>query len=74
MFKSCNENVHFIEQKSSICKAKIRTNGNIGKHIPDFSRAKPGTGGDSIVFLRARVYAKNTPKNYTYPALIDLIA
>ena len=22
----------------------------------------------------ARVYAKNTPKNYTYPALIDLIA
>ena len=25
-------------------------------------------------FLRARVYAKNTPKNYTYPALIDLIA
>ena len=25
-------------------------------------------------FLRARVYAKNTPKNYTHPALIDLIA
>ena len=24
-------------------------------------------------FLRARVYAKNTPKNYTYPALTDLI-
>ena len=44
MFKSCNENVHFIEQKCSICKAKIRTNGNIDKHIPDFSRAKPGPG------------------------------
>ena len=25
-------------------------------------------------FLRARVYAKNTPKNYTYPALTGLIS
>ena len=74
MFKSCNENVHFIEQKCSICKAKIRTNGNIGKHIPDFSRASLAPGGDAIVFLRARVYAKKSPKNYTYPALTDLIA
>ena len=27
-----------------------------------------------LYFSFARVYAKNTPKNYTYPALIDLIA
>ena len=27
-----------------------------------------------LYFSFARVYAKNTPKNYTYPALTDLIA
>ena len=73
MFKSYNENVHFIEQKCSICKAKIRTNGNIGKLMPAFLLACPPRGDARKPFLRARVYAKNTPKNYTYPALIDLI-
>ena len=74
MFKSCNENVHFIEQKCSICKAKIRTNGNIGKLMSVFLLACLIRGDARKPFLRARVYAKNTPKNYTYPALTDLIA
>ena len=74
MFKSYNENVHFIEQKCSICKAKIRTNGNIDKLMSVFLLACPPRGDARKPFLRARVYAKNTPKNYTYPALTDLIA
>ena len=40
-----------------------------------FSLGVPPPRGDARKpFLRARVYAKNTPKNYTYPALTDLIA
>lgn len=73
MFKSCNENVHFIEQKCSIYKAKIRTNGYIDKLMPVFLLACPHAAMlESLSF--ARVYAKNTPKNYTYPALTYLIA
>ena len=59
--------------KRSICKAKIRPNGNIGKLMSVFLLACPPRDDARKPFL-ARVYAKNTPKNYTYPALTDLIA
>ena len=73
MFKSCNENVHFIEQKSSICKAKIRTNGNIGKLMPVFLFACPPRGDARKPFFARAYTQKNTPKNYTCPAQTDLI-
>lgn len=57
-----------------MCKAKIRTNGYIGKLMSRFFswRASHAVMLESLSF--ARVYAKNTPKNYTHPAPTDLIA
>ena len=66
MFDSLNKNVRFIEQKCSMFFLPSVNNG-----CAIWLR---GTRRCSKAFPRARVYAKNTPKNYTYPALIDLIA
>ena len=56
-------------------QAKIRTNGYIGKLMAQFFswRAPHAAMLESLSFARAYTQ-KNTPENYTYPALIDLIA
>ena len=47
--------------KRSICKAKIRPNGNIGKLMSVFLLACLIRGDARKPFLRARVYAKKYP-------------
>ena len=55
-------------------QAKIRTNGYIGKLMSVFLLACPHAAMlESLSFARAYTQ-KNTPKNYAYPALTDLIA
>ena len=72
-FISLNKNVRFIEQKCSFHWTKM-----FNVFLPSVNNGCAiwlrGTRRCSKAFPRARVYAKNTPKNYTYPALIDLIA
>ena len=67
-------NVHFIEQKCAIHWTKMFNVFFCHQWITAVQYDCVVRGDARKPFLRARVYAKNTPKNYTYPALIDLIA